>query len=131
MRVVGADEIDRALAFPALIDALADAFAGDVAVPVRHHHAIARPGADATLLLMPAWTAAAAADGFVGVKIVSVYPDNGARGLPTVMGTYLLMDGATGEPRAALDGTRLTVWRTAAASALAARHLARADASRM
>ena len=41
------------------------------------------------------------------------------------------MDGATGEPLAALDGTRLTLWRTAAASALAARHLAREDASRM
>ena len=45
------------------------------------------------------------------------------------IGTYLLMDGATGVPLAALDGTRLTLWRTAAASALAARYLARADAA--
>jgi ornithine cyclodeaminase len=48
-----------------------------------------------------------------------------------VLGTYLLMDGATGAPLAALDGTRLTLWRTAAASALAASHLARPDAARM
>ena len=48
-----------------------------------------------------------------------------------MLGTYLLMDGATGAPLAAIDGTRLTLWRTAAASALAARYLAREDASRM
>jgi ornithine cyclodeaminase len=79
---------------------------------------------------MPAWTAVAQG-GFLGVKIVSVFPDNGARGLPSVLGTYLLMDGETGKPVAALDGTRVTLWRTAAASALAARHLARPEATRM
>jgi ornithine cyclodeaminase len=131
MRVITSAEIDRALTFPALIDALSDAFASDVETPVRHHHEIDRPGQHGTLLLMPAWTGPAARDGFVGVKIVSVFPENGRRNMPSVLGTYLLLDGETGEPRAALDGTRLTVWRTAAASALAARHLARPDASRM
>jgi ornithine cyclodeaminase/alanine dehydrogenase-like protein (mu-crystallin family) len=130
MRVVSAAEIDGALSFPVLIEALEQAFRGDVIVPQRHHHEIARPGASATLLLMPAWTGAAE-EAYVGVKVVSVYPDNAARSLPSVFGTYLLMDGATGEPLAALDGTRLTVWRTAAASALAARRLAREDAGRM
>jgi ornithine cyclodeaminase len=47
------------------------------------------------------------------------------------MGTYLLMEGATGAPLAALDGARLTLWRTAAASALAASHLASPGAARM
>ena len=136
MRVVSADEIDRALTFPALIEALAEAFCGDAVAPLRHHHDIACGGSAGTLLLMPAWTGAAASSGangaaFLGVKIVSVFPDNGARGLPRVLGTYCLMDGATGAPLATLDGTRLTLWRTAAASALAARHLAREDASRM
>lgn len=129
MRIVDADEIDRALDFPALIDALRAAFAGDIVAPARHHHGVRRKAADATLLLMPAWTGSA--EGFIGVKIVGVFPRNGARGLPSVLGTYLLMDGATGVPLAALDGTRLTLWRTAAASALAARFLARPDASRM
>jgi ornithine cyclodeaminase len=131
MQVVTAEAIDRALSFPALIDALADAFRGDVVVPERHHHEIERSGSAATLLLMPAWTGAGAASGSVGVKVVSVFPGNGAKGLPSVSGTYLLMDGETGLPQAALDGTRLTVWRTAAASALAARYLARPDARRM
>lgn len=131
MRVITAAEIDRALTFPALIDALADAFRSDIAAPVRHHHEIERTGAHGALLLMPAWTGPEVRDGFMGVKIVSVFPENGAKNLPSVMGTYLLMDGATGEPLAALDGTRLTLWRTAAASALAARFLARSDVGRM
>ncbi|MDQ4136853.1 MAG: ornithine cyclodeaminase family protein [Pseudomonadota bacterium] len=129
MRVVSAAAVDGALAFPALIDALGEAFRSDAHVPVRHHHEIERQ-VPATLLLMPAWTGSAA-EGFVGVKVVSVFPENGTRGLPAVLGTYLLMDGATGAPLAAIDGTRLTVWRTAAASALAARYLAREDAGHM
>jgi ornithine cyclodeaminase len=131
MDVINAAGIDRALTFPSLIDALADAFRGDIVTPVRHHHEVERPGTHGTLLLMPAWTGPATPDGHVGVKIVTVFPENGARNLPSVLGTYLLMEGATGEPRAALDGSRLTVWRTAAASALAARYLARPEASRM
>jgi len=71
MRVVDADEIDRALDFPALIEGLREAFRGDIAVPVRHHHPIERPGGTATLLLMPAWTGQEA-HGFLGVKIVGV-----------------------------------------------------------
>jgi ornithine cyclodeaminase len=131
MRVVTSAEIDRVLTFPALIGALAEAFRGDMVTPVRHHHEIERSGAHGTLLLMPSWTGPAMQDGFIGVKIVSVFPENGAKSLPSVMGSYLLMDGATGSPVAVLDGTRLTVWRTAAASALAARHLVREDAGRM
>lgn len=131
MRVISSAEIDRVLTFPALVDALSEAFRADMVTPIRHHHEIERTGAHGTLLLMPSWTGPATTDAFVGVKVVSVFPENGKRNLPSVMGSYLLMDGATGEPVAVLDGTRLTVWRTAAASALAARHLARADASRM
>ena len=119
MRVVTAEAIDGALTWPALIEALAEAFRGGVAAPGRHHHTIGRDPADATLLLMPAWSSGAG--GFVGVKVVSVFPDNARRAEPSVQGTYLLADGDTGRPLAALDGTRLTLWRTAAASALVRR----------
>ena len=51
---------------------------------------------------MPAWHDGAG--GYIGVKIVSVFPDNAARGKPSVMGTYLLLAGDSGEPLAALDG---------------------------
>lgn len=131
MRVVASAEIDAALSFPLLIEALREAFRAEIVVPVRHHHAVERPGlTTATHLLMPAWTKLPS-DNFLGAKIVNVFPDNGAKGLPSVSGTYLLMSGETGETLAALDGTRLTAWRTAAASALAASYLAREDAGRM
>lgn len=129
MRFVTAGEIDATLTWPTLIDALRAAFAGDAVTPTRHHHRIARPDGDATLLLMPAWQAKAG--GYAGVKIVSVFPGNAARGKPSVTGTYLLLDGDSGEPLAALDGQALTAWRTAAASALAASYLATPDARRM
>lgn len=135
-----AADVDRALTFPGLVGVLRDAFRDGAVQPVRHHHAVERPGsAGSTLLLMPAWTdfkADAAkgghtGDGHIGVKIVTVSPDNNAIGKPAVMGLYLLLDGATGEPQALIDGQRLTQWRTASASALAASYLAREDASRL
>ena len=124
MRVVGPEDVHRCLDDISLVDALAAMFRAGCEMPVRHHHRIEVPGgADATLLLMPAWQTG----GPVGIKLVTVYPDNGRRGLPAVMGAYLLLDGATGAPRALIDGPALTVRRTAAASALAARFLARAE----
>ena len=65
------------------------------------------------------------------MKIGTVSPDNNSIGKPAVMGLYLLLDGVTGEPEALIDGQRLTQWRTACASALAASYLAREDASRL
>jgi ornithine cyclodeaminase/alanine dehydrogenase-like protein (mu-crystallin family) len=129
MRFVGAAEIESVLDYPALVEALCEAFRTGVVAPVRHHHAIERAGETATLLLMPAWTAGD--DGFIGVKVASVFPLNAARAKPSVMGTYLLLSGDSGAPLAGFDGMALTLWRTAAASALAARFLARADARRM
>lgn len=132
---IPAADIDRALTFPALVEVLRVAFRNGAVQPVRHHHAVERPGsAGSTLLLMPAWTdfsAGTAGDGHIGVKIVTVSPDNNAIGKPAVMGLYLLLNGATGEPEALIDGQRLTQWRTASASALAASYLAREDASRL
>jgi ornithine cyclodeaminase len=133
MQVIDAQAIDDRLDFPVLIEALAAAFRGGVTAPQRVHYAIERDGvAAAAHLVMPAWTTGAYRGGaYLGTKIVSVFPDNASRGLPAVHGVYVLQSGETGEPVAALDGTRLTLWRTAAASALAARFLARRDARRL
>jgi ornithine cyclodeaminase len=129
MQVVGAAEIERILTYPDLVDTLREAFRSGITVPPRHQHRIPREGGEATLLLMPAWTDSPA--GHIGVKIVSVFPDNAKRGQPSVMGAYLLLAGDSGEPLAVLDGRVLTLWRTAAASALAASYLARADSRRL
>jgi ornithine cyclodeaminase len=129
MRFVDAAALDRLLDFPQLIAALDQAFRGGVIAPTRHHHTIPRAEGDATLLLMPAWTEGAAAA--LGTKVVTVFPGNATLGLASVNGLYLLMDGATGTPRAVMDGARLTLWRTAAASALASRAMARPDAAHL
>jgi ornithine cyclodeaminase len=97
---------------------------------------------------MPAWTSGAVArpdaksettfagrapsgQRFLGCKVVTVFPDNGKANLPAVYGQYLLMSAETGEPLALIEGRTLTAWRTACASALAARYLAREDASHL
>jgi ornithine cyclodeaminase len=132
LRVIGAADVERALDYPSLVEALRNAFRGGAVAPPRHHHTIARStGPDATLLLMPAWSDDPAGPRHIGVKIATVFPDNPARDLPTVMGAYLLLDGRSGSPVALIDGPSLTARRTAAASALAARYLARADAERL
>lgn len=131
MRLFGNAEIDAALTFPGLIDTLAEAFRSEVVTPPRTNHKIERPGEDAVLLIMPAWSTPDAETPYIGTKILSVFFGNGARNLPGVMGAYLLMNGRTGEPLAVMDGNRLTLWRTAAASALASRYMSNPEASRM
>jgi ornithine cyclodeaminase/alanine dehydrogenase-like protein (mu-crystallin family) len=135
MRIVTADDLARLLTYEGLIGALADAFRSEIAVPVRHHHTIPKADADATLLLMPAWTGEAAGtqggERFIGCKIVTVFPGNAKAARPSLYGQYLLLSGDTGEPLAMIDGRVLTAWRTACASALAASYLAREDASHL
>ncbi|WP_151526797.1 DUF222 domain-containing protein [Serinicoccus kebangsaanensis] len=120
VEVLDAAEVRAAIDPGALVEALREVFAeGGVEAPERSHVPLDDRHA-ATLLLMPAWRSG----DLLGVKVATHHPGNGDRGLPAIHGTYLLLDHATGVPRAILDGTELTRWRTAAASALAADHLA-------
>lgn len=128
MRIIAAAEVEAALDYPSLVERLREAFRHDIQVPVRHHHEIEVPGGSAaTLLLMPAWEA----ERHIGVKMVTVFPDNAARSLPAVLGIYVLLDGETGAPLALIDGPMLTVRRTAGASALASSYLSRPDSERL
>ncbi len=65
----------------------------------------------------------------VGIKWVSGFPGNQALGLPYITGLLILNDPATGIPISVMDATWITGIRTAAASAVSARHLARPDSS--
>ncbi|MCG8441476.1 MAG: ornithine cyclodeaminase family protein [Caulobacterales bacterium] len=136
MRIITASDIADVLNFPELVEALRAAFRAGAVVPVRHHHAVPLPDqADATMLLMPAWSDFGAQGhttrGYLGVKIVTVFPDNATRGQASVGAVFLLMAGNSGAPLALIDGSALTLWRTAAASALAASYLAREDSRRL
>lgn len=125
-RLISHDGVEAALAWAPLIAELRRWYrAGNVEAPERQVLSIPQPdGSEATLLVMPAWVPGEA----IGMKAVTFFPQNAAKGLPTINAGYLLFDGATGQMRAALDGDALTARRTAAASALAADCLARRDA---
>ena len=124
MRIISAQEVAGALKWPALIERLASTFREGVEAPPRHHHAMHRPDGEATMLLMPAWEET----GYIGMKMVNVFPQNAEHGIPAISGLYLLSEGKHGQPLACIDGSELTRRRTAAASALAAQALANEDA---
>lgn len=124
IRVYGADEVHRVLDYAALVAALRQAFAARrEEAPVRMAYEVGPAGEPARLLTMPSWRRGEA----IGVKIVTVFPGNAARGLGSVGAVFMLLDGRTGAPRAIVDGEALTHRRTAAASALASTFLSRPE----
>ena len=126
MRSFSAAEVHTALDYALLVAALRDAFRrGGEAMPVRQSYDVGFGGAAAHLLTMPAWERGKA----LGVKLVTVFPQNAARGIGAVSSLYVLLDGETGVPRAMIDGEALTNRRTAAASALASSYLSRPDSA--
>jgi ornithine cyclodeaminase/alanine dehydrogenase-like protein (mu-crystallin family) len=127
MKILSSEETKDALPWDKLIDALEEGFRSEVTSPLRHHHHMSNEGGDDdVILLMPAWRDT----GWGGIKLVNVHPGNSNRGLPAISATYLLFDRETGQHRLILDGGELTARRTAAASALAAKYLARKNARR-
>jgi len=128
MHYIDGDTVGRNLGWQDIVEALRKMFAEGCEAPPRHHHGMDIPGQQqATLLLMPAWLPGK----YVGLKQLNVYPDNSKRGLPTITGNYLLMDGTSGVPLISMDAGELTARRTAAASALAADYLSRKDAKKL
>lgn len=129
MRFIDKNEVEEALDYPSLVNALKDAFISDIKVPPRHHHDFKNPkeGIDSTLLLMPAWEESEN----LGVKIVTVSPNNAKYDLPGINGLYLLFDAQKGTLEALMDGKALTAKRTAASSALASYYLSKEDSTSM
>ncbi len=127
MRILSRSDVERAITMPQAIAAMREAFAqlasGDADVPMRT--AVAIPAHDAVTLFMPAYLRATSS---LGGKIVSVHPRNRAAGLPTIHALVVLIDDATGQPLAALEGRYLTALRTGAGAGLATDCLARPDA---
>ena len=125
MLVLSAEDVERLLDLDRLVDAVAAAMAelstGGAVAPARA--VVEVSGEDGLLLAMPAFLPAA---GALTTKLVSLFPRNTDR--PAVQGVICCFDPANGTPVAVMDGSVITAARTAAASALASRLLARRDA---
>lgn len=124
---IAKEQLEQTLSWDLLISGIRSVFSKKADVPQRHHHQYPTPGSsiDSTLLLMPAWDA----QKYLGVKIVSVSPENGKKGLPSVQGTYMLFNLTNGTPLATMDAKTLTIKRTAATSALVSSMLSRKDSA--
>ncbi len=122
--VLGRLDVERLLELRPLLEALEAAFievsAGRASVPPR----TAARSPLGMLGAMPGYLPGAG----LAIKLVSVFPANHARGLPRHQALIALFDESTGAPVAIMDGTHITALRTAAASAVAARLLARPEA---
>ena len=125
IRILSAADVRTALPMPKAIDAMRHAYgqlsAGKVNAPPRQHLSTDK----GVTLLMPAHLPER---NEFGIKVVSVYDDNPNLGLPRITATVLVLDPATGLPKAFMDGSSLTAIRTGAGGGVAADLLARSDA---
>jgi len=123
MQVLGAAAIEALLPIGQCVEVVAEAMralsSGQVLAPLRNIMALTPPNA---MGIMPG---AMLSHGRFGIKVLGLYPGNGALGLPSHAGVVLLFDASTGAPVAVLESDTLTAMRTAAASAVATRALAR------
>jgi ornithine cyclodeaminase/alanine dehydrogenase-like protein (mu-crystallin family) len=126
MRILSAEDVRAAVSMPDAIDAVRAGFValstGRASVPLR----TMLPMPDGLTLYMPAHIHG---EPISVVKVVSVYPNNPARDLPTIIARVLVLDADTGQPLAMMDGTSLTALRTGAASGLATDLLARPESA--
>ncbi|WP_019181748.1 ornithine cyclodeaminase family protein [Microbacterium yannicii] len=119
--VVSAAEIDAAVSRRAAVEAIMAALRDGWDIEHDHERLFA-PLAGGEFLLMPAESAASA-----GIKVATIAPGNTTRGLPKIHAWYLLFDRETLQPRAVLEGARLTTLRTPAVTAVAIEGLLAAD----
>jgi len=131
--ILKAADVRQSLAMPDAIEGMKRAFAafssGQAVVPPRAHLPV--PQHSGVTLIMPALVSGAesgeSAEAALAVKVVSVFDNNADRGLARIQAAVLVMDPATGQPQALLEGATLTAIRTAAASGAATDLLARRD----
>jgi ornithine cyclodeaminase/alanine dehydrogenase-like protein (mu-crystallin family) len=128
LTIVNAQQVRDLLPMAECIDVMEEAMLaasqGTIAVPPR----MGQPLIDGSgnYLLMPGSSAEL---GSYGAKLISLHPRNAQQGLPVIQGFVALFEHETGTPVAIIEGAQITALRTAAASGLATRLLAREDAS--
>jgi 1-pyrroline-2-carboxylate reductase [NAD(P)H] len=126
MKIITADQVHAALSYPALIDALGEAFAGEFSMPPRQVFLLDDDDANHdAFAVLPSW-----GKDFIGVKAFTYFPTATAP-YKSLYSQILLFDRAHGEPLALVDGTTVTFWRTAGISGLATRLLSRENSETM
>jgi ornithine cyclodeaminase len=129
VRVITEAEVAKAIDYPTLIEELRKAFMSDIKVPSRIHQDFENPKeeVDSTLLLMPSWEPSEE----LGIKIITVSPNNSKYDLGGINGVYLLFDAHKGGIKSVIEAKKLTSMRTAASSALASSYLSKVDSKVM
>ncbi len=127
LRILSRSDVQHCISMHRALDLMKDAFSqlssGEAVVPLRINMEI--PYQNARMLYMPVHLPKS---GSSGVKVVSIFNDNAAKGLPLIQGLMLVTDAQNGKPLAVMDAEYLTALRTGAASGLATDILARIDA---
>jgi ornithine cyclodeaminase/alanine dehydrogenase len=126
MLLLSDDEISRLLSMGEAMDAVEKAFGefakGSVKMPARSTIMLDRYSG--SISFMPSYLPES---GALATKIISIYPRNPEKGLPTTVAWIVVNDPETGMIEALLDGTYLTAMRTGAVTGVAARYLAPKD----
>lgn len=127
LRFLNARDLAQSLRMIDTIEAMKRAFGAfsSAAATVPQRLAVAVPPGDGVLLVKPALLPGEG----LGAKLVSVFPENAAKGLPVISGLVIMLDPTTGVPMGLCDGGFLTAMRTGAASGAATDLLARSDAT--
>lgn len=127
MKIIEKQQVFENLSFDSLIAALRKSFAGSFTMPQRQVFEL-QPGDPShnAFAVLPAWD-----EEVIGVKSFTYFPNNAESGYESLYSKIMLFSRAHGEPLALVDGTSVTLWRTAAVSALAADYLVRKDAKHL
>ena len=123
--IIDADEVARRAPYVDLVAAFRAGHRDPIAACERIVYG--PEGDPRRFMALPAWQAGGEGGGAIGIKLVTVFPDNPRHDLPSVQAVVLLFDGETGEVLAMIDGTELTYRKTASDSALGSQLLSRDD----
>ena len=121
MKILTAEDVHAALSYPAMVDALQEAYSGSFNMPPRQVFLLDdQPENHDAFAVLPSWN-----DELVAVKSFTYFPDNPKPKYASLYSKIMLFDRKHGEPLALVDGTSVTFWRTAGISGLASRLLSR------
>lgn len=128
LRVLSLEEVKQCITMTQAIECMEAVFIQlanqKVTMPLRTGISIEEE--EALTLTMPAYLAQ---DKTLGLKLVSIFPRNLAKNLPSITGFIMLLDATTGEPKVLMDAAYLTALRTGAVSGLATKYFAKEDAT--